>query len=107
MGPEESVFDEPKPEIVYKLHMYTPNGQLRYDISHATAYEVGRLWGDLVRSMSSTGWMTLQEIFDAVQDRERRSYRKAATRTFEEIEEGVSYLVECQVAMVRTLDMSV
>jgi hypothetical protein len=99
--PDNSIFDSP---LVYKLNMYTPSGHLRYEVTQSTAYEVGKLWGDLIRCISSTHWMTVDEICRVVAERERKSFRKSFVRTREEIEQGITFLTERNLLMIRVLD---
>lgn len=108
--PSGSVPDVPKPKPVpvvkkgpyeYKLNIYRSNGLLRSDINSAVYTDMIRKWGDIIQSISSNKFVTIDDICTAVWEREKRSYRRGHDRTRVQIEECVRELVESQLMIVR------
>jgi hypothetical protein len=96
--PTDTVF-EPAP--LFKLKMYSINGELRADIPRAVALEMGKTWGDIISAIADQRWYTKEEILNAVQEQERRNPRKAFNRTLEIIESAVDSLIQHDVMITR------
>lgn len=69
---EVSVTVEPELEPVdslklykFKLHIYSPNGNVRQTIPRSIYVDMCAKHGDVIHAMSSVKWMTLDEICDS------------------------------------------
>lgn len=83
-----------KTEQWYKLHMRDENGQIRQDLASGLVYEMSRKWGDIIASISSNRWSTLEEMVHAVWEHENKQYLRSTNRTRKQIEEAIAELTE-------------
>lgn len=81
------------PEPRYKLIAYTTNGTLKSNINSGAFMDMGRRNGDIIRSISSSRWMTLDEICSMVWNYEKRM-QHPSYRTRKNILEALDELVE-------------
>jgi hypothetical protein len=86
-----------KTEQWYKLNMRDENGQVRQSLPSGLVYEMSRKWGDIIASISSNRWSTLEDMVQAVWEREKKQYLKSITRTRRQIEEAISELTEAGI----------
>lgn len=80
-------------EVRYKLIVYTSSGTLKPSISAGIFMEMGRQHGDIIRSVSSARWMTLDEICELVWTFERKM-KNPSNRTKKAILDALEQLVE-------------
>ncbi len=81
------------PEVRYRLCAYTSTGTLKSGIRGSVFMDMGRQHGDIIRSISSSRWMTLDEICSSVWNFERKM-RHPGNRTKKAILDAVEQLVE-------------
>jgi hypothetical protein len=99
--PKLTIVEEPAQPKTYKLNMRRADGQLRGEISKATLLTVAAQYGDLIRSIPSSRFATMDEIVSLVWEAEKRSYLKGHPRTRKQIEDGVRHMVEAAVVVER------
>ena len=88
----------PDPSIRYRLALYDREGQIRSDIPRGIVYEVGALWGDIIRQIPTNKGATIDEIVESVWNYEKRhKFRTAPDRTRKQIEDAVAGLLEKRV----------
>lgn len=97
---KSSVFDQSPTSIfsnkskLYKLNLYRPNGNFRAEIGKASYTELARNYGDIIHSLPSNKWSTMDEICNYVWLRESKSYLKSFTRSRKQIEDGISFGID-------------
>lgn len=88
-----------KTEQWYKLNMRDASGQVRSELSRGVVYEMSSKWGDIIAAISSNRWSTLEDMVQAVWEREKKQYLKSITRTRRQIEEAVLELTEAGIIL--------
>lgn len=53
-------------DLKYRLNVYNSSGTLRSGIRSAIYFDMAKQYGDIIRSLSSTKWMTLDEVCQSV-----------------------------------------
>lgn len=48
----------------YKLDLYQPNGLLKVELSRGSFHIMSNKWGDVIRAISGTKWVTMEEIIE-------------------------------------------
>jgi len=93
-------FSNPPANKKYKLSLYSPNGLLRVEIPKAIFAEHSRLYGDVIRSVSSSEWLTMSELVQSYRNTEKR-LRFERGRKDDDIERIVYLLVESGLVLVK------
>lgn len=93
--PVPKVVSEPK-EFRYKLNLYTDSGTVRPIFSGAVMRDVSRRYGDIMRALSSTRFMTEDEVCESVWIIERKM-RYPTNRTRNQIRTAVQELIDRQI----------
>lgn len=88
-------------ELKYKLNVYNNSGLIKPSISVAVFYDMSKRHGDIMRSVSSTKWMSMDEICNAVWQIERKM-KYPGNRGRKSIEAAVLDLVERSFVLTRT-----
>jgi hypothetical protein len=97
--------DERKKKIIeeplrYKLNVFGPNGGLRAGIPTSVYHDMCVRYGDIMRAISSTRWMTMDEVCDAVWEIEKKM-KYPSNRTRKLIEMAVAELMERTMVISR------
>jgi hypothetical protein len=87
-------------ELKYKLNVYSPSGTLRHAISASVYQDMCIRYGDIMRAVSSTRWMTMEEISDSTWQIEKKM-KNPANRTRKAIESAIGELVERTMILTR------
>lgn len=94
----------PKPapavELEYRLNVYSHTGNVKQSVSAPIYQDMCRRHGDIMRSISSTKWCTMDEILSNVWQLEKKM-RHPANRTRKAVEAALAELKECQFVIVR------
>lgn len=80
----------------YKLNLYSDSGTVKPIFSGAVMRDVSRKYGDIMRALSSTRYMTEDEVCESVWTIERKM-RYPTNRTRKQIQEAVQQLVDRQI----------
>lgn len=80
-------------ETKYRLDLYTHNGLLRPEIPRAVFADMSKSYGDIIRAISSSAWVTIEEIIESYQNLQKR-LRFDLNRSNEQIEQAVISMVE-------------
>jgi len=80
-------------EFKFKLNVYGANGTLRSSIPTAIYQDMAIRFGDIMRAVSSTRWMTMDEVCNSVWQIEKKM-KHPSNRTRKSIEDAVAELVE-------------
>jgi hypothetical protein len=87
-------------ELEYRLNVYSHTGNVKQSVSAPIYQDMCRRHGDIMRSISSTKWCTMDEILSNVWQLEKKM-RHPANRTRKAVESALAELVECQFVIVR------
>lgn len=90
---KEKIINTSSDEIKYKLNLYTDRGTIKSSFNGAVLLDVSKNYGDIMRSVSSTRYMNMDEICEAVWTVERKM-RHPGNRTRLQIETAISELVK-------------
>ena len=96
----------PKQKVViitdprFRLNVYTPSGNVRQSIPVEMYRDACVRYGDIMRAISSTRWMTMDEVCQATWDIEKR-LKHPSNRTRKVIESAVTDLVERSLVVVK------
>ena len=87
-------------DVQVKLNVYTPAGSVRSSISTELLYDASSKYGDIMRAISSTRWMTLDEVCDETWRIEKK-LKHPSNRTRKAIEDAVNSLVERSLVIIK------
>jgi hypothetical protein len=87
-------------ELKYKLNVYSANGNLRHAISASVYQDMCIRYGDIMRAVSSTRWMTINEICESTWQIEKKM-KNPANRTRKSIEGAIGELKERTMILTR------
>lgn len=87
-------------ELEYRLNVYSHTGNVKQSVSAPIYQDMCRRHGDIMRSISSTKWCTMDEILSNVWQLEKKM-RHPANRTRKAVESALAELKECQFVIVR------
>lgn len=90
---------EKKEEVItrYKLFIRNSNGKTRGELNRNVLHIAAKDYCDLLQTVSSFKWMTMEDIVEAVWHWELKNSRIKYNRSRKAIEEGVKYLVDATV----------
>jgi hypothetical protein len=89
----EPVVPKPDIDVLYKLTVYTSNGTLKSNINNGAFMDMGRRHGDIIRSISSSRWVSLDEICLTLWNYEKKM-QHPSNRSKKSILDGLNELVE-------------
>lgn len=99
--PKAAEVSKAKPvELQYKLNIYTAGGTIKQGISSEVYTDVSRRHGDVMRSVSPTRWVTIEEILQNIWLLEKRM-KHPSNRTRKSVEDALTDLLECQFIITR------
>jgi len=87
-------------ELQYRLNVFSHTGNVKPSISAPIYQDMCRRHGDIMRSISSTKWCTMDEILKSVWDLEKRM-RHPSNRTRKAVETAVGELVNRHFVITR------
>jgi len=87
-------------ELQYRLNVFSHTGNVKPSISAPIYQDMCRRHGDIMRSISSTKWSTMDEILKTVWDLEKKM-RHPSNRTRKAVETAVNDLIERQFVITR------
>jgi hypothetical protein len=93
--PQKSVTVVDTP-VRYKLNLYSDSGIVKPIFGGSIMRDVSRKYGDIIRSVSSTRFMTEDEVCESVWTIERKM-RYPTNRTRKQIREAIEELLERQI----------
>lgn len=104
--PAEKKVEQPKVsvhkpiELQYKLNIYSYSGNIKQSISAPIYQDMSRRYGDIMRSISSTKWCTMDEILKSVWQLEKKM-KYPSNRTRKSVELAVNELVSLEFVITR------
>lgn len=87
-------------ELQYRLNVYSHTGNVKPSISAPIYQDMCRRHGDIMRSISSTKWMTMDEILKAVWQLEKKM-RYPSNRTRKAVDTAMGELIEREFVVIR------
>jgi len=84
----------------YRLNVYTASGTIRSNIKSAAYLEMAKQHGDIIRSLNSRRWMSVDEICELVWRYERKMLHPS-NRTKHSIVSALNTLVEHSFVVAR------
>lgn len=87
-------------ELQYRLNIYSHTGNVKPSISASVYQNMCRRHGDIMRSVSSTRWMVMDDILREVWQLEKKM-RYPSNRTRKSVELSIKELIECQFVITR------
>lgn len=101
---EPKVTEPSKPQIVvdlqYRLSVFSPSGTIKPSVSVPMYQDMCRRNAEIIRSLSSTKWMTMDEILEKVWQMEKKM-RYPSGRTRKSVETAIKELLEREMVDVR------
>jgi hypothetical protein len=85
-----------KKELRFKLNLYTSGGTIRPIFNGSVMRDISRKFGDIIRSLSSTKFMTEDEVCESVWAIEKKM-RYPTHRTRPQIKSAVQELIDRQI----------
>lgn len=86
----------PQQVVKYKLNLYTNAGIIKQSFSGAVMHDVTKQYGDIMKAISSTRFMTMDEVCESVWTIERKM-RHPSNRTRKAIGIAVQDLIDRQM----------
>lgn len=100
--PAKAVVEAPKPaeEAQYKLNIFNTAGNLKPSVPVPVYQDMCRRNAEIIRSLSSNKWMTMDEILEKVWHLETKM-RHPVNRTRKNVESAIKELVEREMVSVK------
>jgi len=102
-APKPKPVEVPKPvkaDLQYRLNIFNTAGNMKPSVSVPLYQDMCRRNGEVIRALSSTKWMTIDEILKAVWQIETKM-RHPSNRTRPSIENAMKELIEREMVSVR------
>lgn len=84
----------------YRLNVFNTAGNIKQSISTSIYQDVSRRHGDIIRSLSSTQWLTMDELLEKVWQLEKKM-RYPSDRTRKSVELAIKELIERELVSIR------
>lgn len=91
---------EPKSEPQYRLNVFNTSGNIKSSVSVPVYQDMCRRNAEVIRSLSSTRWMTMDDVLDKVWQLEKKM-RFPSNRTRKSVELAIKELIEREMVLVR------
>lgn len=102
--PAKAVVESPKPVVTedaqYRLNIFNSGGTLKPSVPVAVYQDMCRRNAEIIRSLSSTKWMTMDEILEKVWHLETKM-RHPVNRTRKNVEGAIKELIEREMVSVK------
>lgn len=101
VAPEKKVTQPSVPsEVQYRLNVFNASGNVKSSVQSSVYQDVSKRHADVIRSISSTKWMTVDEILDKIWQLEKKM-RYPSNRTRKSVESAIKELIERELLETR------
>jgi hypothetical protein len=91
---------EVKAVVQYKLNIFNTSGNIKPSVSVPVYQDMCRRNAEIIRSLSSTRWMTMDDILEKVWQLEKKM-RYPSNRTRKSVETAIKELLEREMVVTR------